>query len=52
MTKTVFISGAGKRLGKQLAEHYLAKQYRVIAHFNTVNELPDHPLLTCIQADL
>ena len=52
MTNTVFISGAGKRLGKQLAEHYLAQKFRVIAHFNTVNELPDHPLLTCIQADL
>ena len=52
MTQTVFISGAGKRLGRLLAEHYLAGGYRVIAHYNSVNELADHPLLTCIQADL
>jgi len=50
--KKIFISGAGKRLGKQLAEHYLAQDYQVVAHFNTVNELQDHPQLTCIQADL
>lgn len=50
--KKIFISGAGKRLGKQLAEHYLAQDYQVVAHFNTINELQDHPQLTCIQADL
>lgn len=50
--KKIFISGAGKRLGKQLAEHYLAQNYQVVAHFNTVNELEPHSQLTCFQADL
>lgn len=37
--RTVFITGAGRRLGLALAQHYLNLGWRVIAHFNTVNEI-------------
>lgn len=50
--KTLLITGAGKRLGKLLAEHYLQAGYRVVAHFNSVNELPEHPNLIALQANL
>lgn len=36
---TLFITGAGRRLGLHLAEYYLAQGCRVIAHFNSQNEL-------------
>lgn len=52
MKLTILITGAGKRLGKLLAEHYLGCGYRVIAHFNTVNELDEHPDLVTLQANL
>lgn len=50
--KTILITGAGKNLGKCLAEHWLQKGWRVIGHFNTVNELAEHPHLVSLQADL
>lgn len=37
---TLFITGAGRRLGLHLVEFYLSKGWRVIAHFNSKNELP------------
>jgi dihydromonapterin reductase/dihydrofolate reductase len=37
---TILITGAGKRLGLFLAQHYLAAGWRVIAHYNTTNEMP------------
>lgn len=36
---TMFITGAGRRLGLHLVESYLAKGWRVIAHYNSRNEL-------------
>lgn len=38
---TILITGAGKRLGLFLTEHYLASGWRVIAHYNTANEMPE-----------
>lgn len=52
MTDAVLITGAGRRLGKALAGYFLAGGYRVVAHYNTVCELAEHPQLTCLQADL
>ena len=49
---TLFISGAGRRLGKVLASHYLSQGWRVLAHFNSANELDHHPDLAVFQADL
>jgi dihydromonapterin reductase/dihydrofolate reductase len=37
---TILITGAGKRLGLFLAEHYLSAGWRVIAHYNTSNDMP------------
>lgn len=37
---TLFITGAGRRLGLHLVECYLSKGWRVIAHYNSKNELP------------
>lgn len=50
--KTVLITGAGKRLGRQLAEYWLAQGWRVVAHYNSVNELASQPGLVTLQADL
>lgn len=50
--QTILITGAGKRLGKLLAEHFLAQGYRVVAHYNSVNELAEHSNLITLQADL
>lgn len=36
---TFFITGAGRRLGLHLTKHYLAQGFRVIAHYNSQNEL-------------
>jgi len=36
---TLFITGAGRRLGLHLVEFYLSMGWRVIAHFNSKNEL-------------
>jgi len=36
---TIFITGAGRRLGLCIAQHYLATGWRVIAHYNTRNEM-------------
>jgi dihydromonapterin reductase/dihydrofolate reductase len=38
---TIFITGAGRRLGLYLVEHYLAAGWRVIAHYHSANELSD-----------
>lgn len=50
--KTIFITGAGRRLGKMLAEHYLLQGWRVLAHFNSSSELAEHAHLQTFQADL
>jgi len=56
--KTLLITGAGRRFGKALAEHYLEAGWRVIAHYNTSNELADQAVrwgaeyYLAIQADL
>lgn len=52
MQKRILITGAGRRLGKTLAEHYLARGWEVVAHYNTRSELPDHKALRMLQADL
>ena len=36
---TVFITGAGRRLGLHLTKHYLTLGWRVIAHYRSNNEL-------------
>ena len=36
---TILITGAGKRLGLFITQHYLAAGWRVIAHYNTSNEM-------------
>lgn len=38
---TLFITGAGRRLGLHLAEHYLSQGWRVIAHYHSSNELAE-----------
>lgn len=48
----IFITGAGRRLGRILAEHYLQQGWEVIAHYNSRSELQPHPALTQLQADL
>ncbi|MBE0482219.1 MAG: SDR family NAD(P)-dependent oxidoreductase [Bacterioplanes sp.] len=52
MQQTLFITGAGRRLGKVLAEFGLAQGHRVIAHYHSHCELDPHPNLICLQADL
>lgn len=37
---TILITGAGKRLGLFLTLHYLEAGWRVIAHYNSSNEMP------------
>ncbi|CCK76911.1 Putative short chain dehydrogenase/reductase family protein [Oleispira antarctica RB-8] len=37
---TILITGAGKRLGLFLTQHYLSAGWRVIAHYNSANEMP------------
>ena len=51
MTQRILITGAGRRLGKVLARHYLAQGWQVVAHFNSASELDEHPALTQFQAD-
>jgi dihydromonapterin reductase/dihydrofolate reductase len=36
---TIFITGAGRRLGLYLVTHYLSQGWRVIAHYHSRNEL-------------
>lgn len=50
--KTILITGAGRRLGRELALHYWQQGWRVLAHFNTVCELPDDVAIEKLQADL
>lgn len=52
--RTVVITGAGKRLGLKLTQFYLNLGWRVIAHFNSNNELEQKNSLTyhSIQANL
>lgn len=38
---TIFITGAGRRLGLHLVEYYLEAGWRVIAHYHSNNELSD-----------
>jgi len=52
MAKRILITGAGRRLGKMLAEHYLAEGWEVVAHFNSSCELGYHTGLLTLQADL
>lgn len=52
MQKTIFITGAGRRLGNVLAHYWLAQGWRVIAHYHSHCELDDDPNLVCLQADL
>ncbi|WP_430462987.1 SDR family NAD(P)-dependent oxidoreductase [Thalassolituus sp. LLYu03] len=52
MAQRILITGAGRRLGKELAQHYLAQGWHVVAHYNTRCELDAHPHLTCLKADL
>ena len=52
MSKTILITGAGRRLGKTLAEYWLTQGWQVIAHFNTVCELELRPNLRTVQANL
>ena len=48
----ILITGAGRRLGKVLAEHFLSQGLQVAAHFNTSCELAEHGSLKTVQADL
>jgi len=52
MSKRILITGAGRRLGKVLTEHYLAQGWQVVAHYNSANELADHAALTSVRANL
>ena len=47
---TILITGAGKRLGLFLTRHYLSAGWRVIAHYNTRNEMPESEQQRNIQA--
>lgn len=38
---TILITGAGRRLGLFLTRYYLSAGWRVIAHYNTCNDMPD-----------
>ena len=38
---TLFITGAGRRLGLHLVEHYLSQGWRVIAHYHSSNDLAE-----------
>jgi dihydromonapterin reductase/dihydrofolate reductase len=46
---TILITGAGRRLGLFLARHYLSAGWRVIAHYNTSNEMPESEQKNYIQ---
>ncbi len=37
---TIFVTGAGRRLGLNIVQHYLAQGWRVIAHYHRQNDLP------------
>ena len=37
--RTVFITGAGRRLGLKLTQFYLSRGWRVIAHYHSINDL-------------
>lgn len=50
--KTILITGAGRRLGKELANYWLTQGWRVLAHYNTRSELEDNDRLMTFQADL
>ena len=50
--KTILITGAGRRFGKALATYWLAQGWRVLAHYNTVNELEPNERVVAFQADL
>lgn len=50
--KTILITGAGRRLGKHLSEHYWRAGWRVLAHYNSRCELPEHERIIPLQADL
>ena len=52
MQKRILITGGARRLGKTLTEHYLARGWEVVAHYNTRSELADHKALRTVQADL
>ena len=52
MSKRILITGAGRRLGKVLALHFLQQDWQVVGHYNTVSELPDHDSLSLLQANL
>lgn len=52
MARRILITGAGRRLGKQLAEHWLQQGWQVVAHFNSECQLQPNSNLTCLQADL
>ncbi|MDP2608339.1 MULTISPECIES: SDR family oxidoreductase [unclassified Oceanobacter] len=52
MSKRMLITGAGRRLGKTLALHFLQQGWQVVAHYNTVSELPEHSELSLLQANL
>jgi len=52
MSKTIFITGAGRRLGKLLAEYWLGQGWTVLAHFNSRTELTAHERLISWQANL
>jgi dihydromonapterin reductase/dihydrofolate reductase len=39
--QTIFITGAGRRLGLYLVEYYLEAGWRVVAHYHSSNELSD-----------
>lgn len=50
--KTILITGAGRRLGKTLAEHFWSQGWRVLAHYNSQCELPEDSRIVPLQADL
>ena len=52
MNKRILITGAGRRLGKTLAQHFLQQGWQVVVHFNSACELEAHSALTTVQADL
>ena len=51
-SQRILITGAGRRLGKVLAQHYLDNGWQVLAHFNSACELAHHAALKTVQADL
>jgi len=37
---TIFVTGAGRRIGLNIVQHYLTQGWRVIAHYHRQNDLP------------